>query len=584
MNILLISDNKMRNIFIRKLLEKKEHQVAVEEEFTGIEAVKKSMPQVIIISSSPGLNALDVCVNLRKDDETMSIPVILLSQDFTQEKDLADIKPVFQLKSSFKEYELTDLLERITKGKKKILLVDDSKLTHQRIGSNLTANGFEVIDAYDGQEALETALKEKPDLIITDIEMPNKDGYEFCREVKANPDIQHIPVLIVSALNKGINVEKGFEVGANDYLTKPVIIEELISQIHSTFEGLEIKGREKILVVDDSPTVLHFIKQGLVQQGFQVLTAGDGEQGYEKALKEKPALVISDMVMPKVSGQELVEYLKENPETKDIPIIIVSDRDSRVEKFKILKQGVVAFLSKPFTADKLIVIVERALAERRLKREKEAMKRYISDAAMEAVNQTAHTENGNELRANERTMTIFFSDIVGFTNICEKLGPNSMVELLNEYFDLMSKILKENGAMIDKFIGDAILALYHSESDEERGCYKAVKAALEMMQALEEFNKGRETPINIRIGINTGEVILGDIGSRLHRRDYTVIGDDVNIAQRLESAAVPGSVLISESTYKSVQNEFEVKEPKQLMLKGKKNVVNAYQVTGFKGT
>lgn len=178
------------------------------------------------------------------------------------------------------------------------------------------------------------------------------------------------------------------------------------------------------------------------------------------------------------------------------------------------------------------------------------------------------------MRAKEIYATVLFSDIVKFTSTCEMLEPVDLINLLNDYFDLMCTVLKRNNAIIDKFIGDAIMAIF---SDKD-GSYQAVKSGLEMVEALKEFNLNQKVPIQIRIGINYGKLYIGDIGSKTHRKDFTVIGDTVNVGQRLESNSKTNGVLISESTYEVVKDFIDAEKKGPLNLKGKMGEYFAYDV------
>ena len=162
----------------------------------------------------------------------------------------------------------------------------------------------------------------------------------------------------------------------------------------------------------------------------------------------------------------------------------------------------------------------------------------------------------------------------------ERMDPSNLVNLLNEYFDEMVVILKQNGATIDKFVGDAIMALFLESKNRshEKCAYNAVKTGLEMIEALRTFNQNRQDQVNIRVGINSGTVIMGDIGSKLYRRDYTVIGDSVNIAARLESAAEKGSVLVSDTTYKLIKDFVEIEDTSSIIVKGKADELLVHKV------
>jgi len=463
-----------------------------------------------------------------------------------------------------------------------ILLVDDSKLIHASVGKIIAENGFKVIHAMDGVEGLRKAVEYVPDLIISDLDMPNMNGYEMCQEIKQKEVTQDIPVVILSARGAGLDIDKGFDVGANDFLTKPVDEAELISRINLTLAPKQDGSlREKILVVDDSALVRNMMKQGLSQQGFEILTANDGQEGYDAAVEYEPDLVITDFNMPKMNGRELTRALKSRETLVDIPVLMLTAADSDTDQRKGKHAGVSAFLSKPFPPDKLVVIAEKLIAERRLIRERQAMQQYLSESAVEAAAAVADKKSSvDQMRVEETFLTIFFTDIVGFTPMTERMDPRELVNLLNEYFDEMVGILKENGATIDKFVGDAIMALYLESKNRSREecAYNAVKAGLEMIEALRKFNQDRQDQVNIRVGINSGPVIMGDIGSKLYRRDYTVIGDNVNIAARLESRAEKGSVLVSDTTYKLIKDFVRIEDTSSITVKGKAEELLVHKV------
>jgi len=464
-----------------------------------------------------------------------------------------------------------------------ILLVDDSRLIHASVGKIIDENGFKLIHAMDGVEGLQKAVEYIPDLIISDLDMPNMNGYEMCQEIKQREVTQDIPVVILSARGAGLDIDKGFDVGANDFLTKPVDEAELISRINLTLGSQgESSLREKILVVDDSALVRNMMKQGLSQQGFEILTANDGQEGYDAAVEHEPDLIVTDFNMPKMDGRELTRALKSREALSDIPVLMLTAADSDTDQRKGKHAGVAAFLSKPFPPDKLVVIAEKLIAERRLIRERQAMRHYLSESAVEAAAAAADQKSTvDQMRVEEAFLTIFFTDIVGFTPMTERMDPGDLVNLLNEYFDEMVVILKENGATIDKFVGDAIMALYleSKKRSREECAYNAVKAGLEMIEALRKFNENRQDQVNIRVGINSGTVIMGDIGSKLYRRDYTVIGDNVNIAARLESSAEKGSVLVSDTTYKLIKDFVEIENTSSIVVKGKAEELLVHKVS-----
>lgn len=180
--------------------------------------------------------------------------------------------------------------------------------------------------------------------------------------------------------------------------------------------------------------------------------------------------------------------------------------------------------------------------------------------------------------------SILFADICGFTSISEKFSPESVVQILNEYFSTMTKIIFENDGTLDKFIGDAIMAVFGAPVFSPFSARNAVNTGLDILKKLEELHKkwepeGKPT-FKIRIGINTGVVVAGNIGSP-DKMDYTVIGDNANLASRIESNTAPMTVLISDSTYVKIKDIATVKEMEPIMVKGKSNPIKIYEVVSI---
>jgi len=175
--------------------------------------------------------------------------------------------------------------------------------------------------------------------------------------------------------------------------------------------------------------------------------------------------------------------------------------------------------------------------------------------------------------------TVVFTDIRDFTSISEELGAQETVKLLNDYFGIMVDILHSNGGILDKYIGDAIMAVFGAPIPGENDADNAVLTAIGMMQALEEFNVGRDNPLRMGVGINTDSVLSGNIGS-LKRMDFTVIGDGVNLASRLESANKPygTQILMSEFTRAELKGDYVLREVDKIRVKGKQEPVSAFEV------
>ncbi len=525
---------------------------------------------------------------LERRDVGGDVPVVLVSGDERDREAARAARLAGFLRVPFQPSEVLRALGVSTRDARVVLLADDSDLVHRHTTPILEEAGYTVVHAYDGDQALAMLDEARPDLVVTDVEMPGRDGYQVCAEIKGTPDTSHLPVMICSSLGEAADLERGFDVGADDYLVKPVVAEDLISRVRDLLAEVSLSGRERLLVVDDSPAIRHLVGDSLTRQGFEVTTAGDGREGLDKAVAADPVfdMVITDYDMPRMTGFELVHALKNEPKTRDLPILMLTARDTRRDRAQMRAAGLTAYLVKPFSSDKCVAMVERMLAERRLRAYKDASRLYISDGARRAAEAQASSGTLFSYRAAHAEMTVLFSDISGFTRMSSAMPAPDVVELLNGYFDAMCPVIKMRGGDIDKFIGDAIMALFEDDPEhEEAHALRAVRAAWEMQRALDVFNAtiGRDPPLRMRVGVNTGPAVRGDIGSRYVRRDYTAIGDTVNRAQRFESKAPIGGVLISQEVYDRVKEHVVCEPMEGLELKGIAEPVTAWVVRALIG-
>lgn len=226
--------------------------------------------------------------------------------------------------------------------------------------------------------------------------------------------------------------------------------------------------------------------------------------------------------------------------------------------------------------------VSQELEKRRVRN---LFSRFISP---EMVDQMMATQDLTSL--NKRSdISIIFSDIRGFTTLSEKLSPEEVVALLNPYLEAMSKVIYKHGGTVDKYEGDAIIAFFGEPVPYKDHAVRAMRASLDMRKALANLKdqwakEGRPSQIEMGIGINSGEVFVGMVGSE-QRINYTVIGDNANLASRLQdlTKTYAWPILISESTYQHVKDEFDCEFADAVTVKGKTQAVNVYKVLGFKG-
>jgi adenylate cyclase len=233
--------------------------------------------------------------------------------------------------------------------------------------------------------------------------------------------------------------------------------------------------------------------------------------------------------------------------------------------------------------------VERARLNQKIlaeEKKRERLGRFLSPQVTSRILAQADT-HGGELGAPEvREVSVLFADIVGFTTMSERMTPNEVALLLNDYLSRMTDVIFRYEGTLDKYIGDAIMAVFGAPLDMADHAERAIRTALEMQERLAEWNAERkgQTALRIRIGVNSGKAVAGEIGS-VNKKEYTVLGDTVNTASRLESSvARPGTVVIGDNTFRAAGHLFQCRSLGSATLKGKEREVLVYEVTGLSST
>lgn len=250
--------------------------------------------------------------------------------------------------------------EALIKGKK-ILVVDDEPEISMLIQIYLEKEGYNVIKAFSGEEAVKVARQEKPDLITLDIMMEKMDGFEVLQELKDRSDTANIPVIVLSILS---DEHKGIKLGAVDYLTKPINIEKMSKTISNVLQHANIS--KKILIVDDDRDLVRLSQEILTSRGYNVITAYNGLEGIIAAKKEQPDLILLDIKMPELNGYEVINKLKKAKETSKIPIIVMTAYEfdkTKTETLSLAEEHVVKPFSIDTIASKVKEIVEGGLKE-----------------------------------------------------------------------------------------------------------------------------------------------------------------------------------------------------------------------------
>jgi len=354
------------------------------------------------------------------------------------------------------------------------------------------------------------------------------------------------------------------------------------------FEALEPINSETavgtVLVVDDNPDLRFYVSGILRDSGFAVLLARNGQEGFAVAKNRRPDLIVTDLMMPLISGLDLIRMIRQDEELQGTPTILLTakaDEDTRIEG---VERGADAYLSKPFNDRELLAEVRNLIALKQNERRVQQLNSYLTESVLRRflppsmVKAAAAGDLLLDLRPEPRLITILFSDIVGFTEMANTLRSRRVAELLNEYLAAMTKAIFDSGGTVDKFVGDAVMALFGApeELTPNEQVRRAIAAARQMLRALKELNErwleqgivgeNGVSPVRFRCGIHQGTAVVGMFGGP-DRSDYTAIGPSVNIAARLQEVAEPNTVLISAAVADYVE-EGRIVKYKPLKLKG----------------
>jgi len=342
----------------------------------------------------------------------------------------------------------------------------------------------------------------------------------------------------------------------------------------------------KILVVDDEVDLEMLIKQKFRQKirehQYEFVFAANGNDALEKLLQHPDVdIILCDINMPEMDGLTLLSRLKE--QSPIIKTVIVSAYGDMDNIRTAMNRGAFDFITKPvnfedleLTVQKTIQYVTQLRETMKAIKENNILRMYVDEAVL---NFMGSREFETSLMMNETVdASVAFIDICSFTTISENESPDTVVKLLNNFFDVMVKEIIAQGGYIDKFIGDAIMAVFRGDFHLDRAIDACLAVRKQIQNIPEQAVKVSFSP-QVSIGINSGEMVSGNIGSaNLRRLDYTVIGDTVNIAQRLQTAAKEGQVIINEAAYEKVKESFNCRKVGEVSLKNKPNPMMIYEV------
>jgi adenylate cyclase len=348
-----------------------------------------------------------------------------------------------------------------------------------------------------------------------------------------------------------------------------------------------------ILAVDDLQENRELIARYLSRSGHMVVTAASGEEALRTLEQTDVDVVLLDLMMPGMDGREVLHRIKDHPEWRATPVIVISGSQDMDGIIQCIEAGADDYLFKPFNPVLLQARIKAGIERKRwhdreeqyrqqLERNEKFIRatfgRYLSD---EIVTDILERPEGLELGGDLRRVTILMSDIRGFTTLSEHLAPRQVVTLINRYLGAMTDIIMAHNGTIDEFIGDAILAVFGAPQFRDDDADRAVNCALAMQAAMAEINAlnvAEGLPeIHTGIGLNTGDVIAGNIGSE-RRSKYGFVGHPMNVTSRIEDITAGGEILVSDTTLHSLSGDYQVGDSRKIKVKGIKQSIVVHRI------
>ena len=369
----------------------------------------------------------------------------------------------------------------------RILIADDNPNNVEVLRVRLSAQGYDIITAADGEEALTRARADDPDLILLDVMMPKRDGISVLKELKADSNARFVPIVLVTARADTRDVVTGLEAGGDDYLTKPVEQAALVARVRSLLR-----------------------------------------------IKELHDTVTAQAAQLNEQATQLAEWNK-RLEAR------VSEQVNEIERMSRLE-------------------------------------RFLSPQVAKVIASSADGEQ--HLASHRREVTVLFCDLRGFTAFTEDAEPEEVMAVLRDYHESVGTLIFQYEGTLERFLGDGIMIIFNDPIPCADHTERAVRLALDMRNAVEKVLndwKRKGHTLGFGIGIASGYATLGQIGFE-QRRDYTAIGSVTNLASRLCDEAKAGQIVISQRALSALESRVEARLIGELTLKGFHRPVPAYEI------
>src|SRR4028119_2236013 len=483
-------------------------------------------------------------------------------------------------------------LESTKKGV--ILIVDDNPDNLELLFFFLSDSDFTVLLATSGESALKKVEEANPDLVLLDVMMPGIDGFETCRRLKANQSSNDIPVIFMTALSETVDKLRGFNLGAVDYLTKPIHEEELQARVktHITLRNLNLS------LVEQNKRLQEEIKKRQQKEeelrlSNQAIAASINGIVISDAREPDMPIIYVNPAFERLTGYTAAEVIGRNcrflqgnnteqPALDKLRSALREGRSCTVILSNYRKDETLFWnelsISPIYDSEGTLThfvgiqmdITERKLAQEALHFQQEQTEKLLLNILPEPIAQQLKLYPSTIADSFEE-VSVLFADLVGFTEFSAHRSATQTVEFLNVIFSKFDQLADRHGLEKIKTIGDAYMVVAGLPTPRKDHAEAIAEMALDMQQSIAKVSAETGIPFNIRIGINSGPVVAGVIG--LKKFSYDLWGDTVNTASRMESKGIPGAIQIGRATYERLRHKFRLEKRGIIEVKGKGEMI-----------
>lgn len=342
----------------------------------------------------------------------------------------------------------------------------------------------------------------------------------------------------------------------------------------------------KLLIVDDLVDIRRLLRAWAEVEGYTPLEAGNGNEAVEIALREKPEVIIMDIMMPGKDGLTAIKEIREQNSITGIVVLTAYGTEGRA--VQAMRVGADDYMHKPFDATELRVKLAAVLQKQQLRIENRRLQNRLTDILnhfmpRSVTEKLLSAPEMPRLGGERQEVSLLFADIRGFSAYAERINPEALVTTVNRYLGVATDAVLVEDGTLDKYLGDGLLAIFNSPVLYEDHARRAVQSAVDMQQKTRELNQSDEGQgLEFGIGIHTGEAVVGNIGTP-ELMSFTAVGESVNLAKRIEEIAAPGEIIITKATHDQLDaTQFTIEETPPVTVKGISDPVDVFKVTGKK--